>query len=61
MFNFKDRLKEPSSWAGIGLIIQGLFQLYDSKGGDASAFGTIGAGVAAIFLPEKTAYESSNL
>lgn len=52
---FKDRIKEPSTWAGIGLIIQGAFQLFITKGGDASAWGTIGAGIGAIFLPEKQA------
>lgn len=57
MSNIKDRLKEPSTYAGIGLIIQGAYQLFVSKGGDSSAFGVIGAGIAAIFLPEKTSYE----
>lgn len=51
--DYKTRLKEPSTWAGIGLVIQGVFQLITSKGGDASAWGTIGAGFGAIFLPEK--------
>lgn len=57
MSNIKDRLKEPSTYAGIGLIIQGAVQIYMTKGGDSSALATIGAGVAAIFLPEKTSYE----
>lgn len=52
-----DRLKEPSTWAGIGLIIQGFYQIWETKGGDSTAFATIGAGIAAIFLPEKTTYE----
>lgn len=52
---FKDRIKEPSTWAGIGLLIQGLFQLYASKGGDNSAWATVGAGFGAIFLAEKSA------
>ncbi len=53
----KVRIKEPSTWAGIGLVLQGTYQLFASKGGDSSAFGVIGAGIAAIFLPEKTSYE----
>lgn len=57
MLNFKDRLKEPSTYAGIGLIIQGAVQIYMTKGGDSSAWATIGAGIAAIFLPEKITYE----
>ncbi|MBL0233277.1 MAG: hypothetical protein IPQ08_06390 [Chitinophagaceae bacterium] len=56
-----DRVKEPSTWAGLGLVVQGIYQLYVSKGGDIAAIGTIGAGIAAIFLPEKTTYESSPL
>lgn len=53
----KVRITEPSTWAGIGLVLQGAYQLFESKGGDSSAFGVIGAGIAAIFLPEKTSYE----
>lgn len=53
----RERLQEPSTWAGIGLVLQGAYQLFESKGGDSSAFGVIGAGIAAIFLPEKTSYE----
>jgi len=53
----KVRIKEPSTWAGIGLVLQGAYQLFVSKGGDSSAFGVIGSGIAAIFLPEKTSYE----
>lgn len=61
MSNLKDRIKEPSTWAGLGLLVQGVAQVYLSKGGDSTAYATIAAGVGAIFLPEKTAYESSNL
>lgn len=57
MPNLKDRLKEPSTWAGIGLIFQGVYQLLITKGGDITAMGTIGAGIAAIFLPEKATFE----
>lgn len=56
-----DRLKEPSTWSGIGLILQGVYQLFITKGGDITAIGVIGAGIAAIFLPEKTTYESTPL
>lgn len=48
-----DRIKEPSTWAGIGLVVQGLFLLFATKGGDANAWATIGAGFSAIFLAEK--------
>lgn len=57
MSKFIDRVKEPSTWAGIGLVLQGAYQLFESKGGDSTAFATIGAGIAAIFLPEKTTYK----
>jgi len=50
----KDRIKEPSTWAGIGLLFQGIFSLWMTKGGDSSAWVNVGAGVSAIFLPEKT-------
>lgn len=57
MLSFKDRLKEPSTYAGIGLIIQGVVNIWIKKGGDSSDWATVGAGFAAIFLPEKTTYE----
>lgn len=61
MLSFKDRLKEPSTYAGIGLIIQGVVNIWIKKGGDSSDWATVGAGFAAIFLPEKTTYEQATL
>ncbi len=51
----KDRLKEPSTWAGIGLAIQGLMQAFATGGIDPEAWATIGAGVVAIMAPERGA------
>jgi hypothetical protein len=52
---FKKRLSEPSTWAGLGLLCQGLFQLAVSKGADTSAWTSVAAGFGAVFLPEKSA------
>lgn len=49
------RLSEPSTYAGIGLIIHGIVGLWASKGADSAAWGGVGAGLAAVFLPEKGA------
>jgi|GEM_PF-4098073 hypothetical protein len=48
----KERLKEPSTWAGIGLVIQGAVQAYATGGADMAAWATIAAGMAAIIKPE---------
>jgi hypothetical protein len=47
------RIKEPSTWAGVGLLIQGAVSLWISKGTDVTAWGTVGAGVSAIIMREK--------
>lgn len=52
---FKQRMSEPSTWAGIGLLCQGLFQLFATKGADTSAWTAVAAGFGAVFLPEKSA------
>ena len=49
------RLHEPSTWAGIGLVFQGIANLFLSKGGDSTAYASIVGGIGAIFLREKTA------
>lgn len=64
----KDRLKEPSTWGGVGLLLVALNQIFDFNEAEivgravveAAQTGslelTIGAAVAAlasIFLPEK--------
>jgi hypothetical protein len=45
--------KEPSSWAGFGLLIQGIFSIVASQGADPTAWGTVAAGMGAVFLPEQ--------
>jgi len=47
-----DRLKEPSTYAGLGLLLHGVVGLITSKGTDVQAWGTVGAGLGAVFLPE---------
>lgn len=49
------RMTEPSTYAGLGLLMHGIMALFASKGADAQAWGTVGAGLGAVFLPEKTA------
>lgn len=49
------RMQEPSTWAGLGLIAQGVAQLLASKGTDATAWATLSAGVFAVFKREGTA------
>jgi len=49
------RMKEPSTWAGIGLIFQGVAQAIASKGTDATAWATIVGGMAAVLVKEKAA------
>lgn len=48
-----DRIKEPSTWAGLGLIFQGIGQLVASKGADMSGWASVWGGVAAVFIREK--------
>jgi len=48
----RERIKEPSTWAGIGLLVQGVVQIVISKGVDSSAWATAAAGFGAVFLPE---------
>jgi len=47
-----NRITEASSIAGIGLIVAALPQLLASKGTDAAAWGSLVAGVFAIFKRE---------
>jgi lysozyme len=49
------RVKEPSTWAGAGLMLQAIAQLIATKGMDGTAWATLAAGVAAIFMREKPA------
>lgn len=49
------RLREPSTWAGIGLICTGMGQLLANGGGDGAAWGTIAAGVVAVLKHEPAA------
>ena len=46
-----DRLKEPSTWAGVGAVVAAA--PYAAQGGDAQWFiGTIAASIAAVLLKE---------
>lgn len=50
--NVVDRVREPSTWAGLGLLCQGVADLITSRGGDGQAWATVFAGVAAVFVRE---------
>lgn len=47
-----ERFKEPSTWAGLGLIAQGLGQLLASKGADPAGWASLSAGLVAVFRRE---------
>lgn len=47
----RNRLREPSSWAGLAAIIGAAGQAYATK--DPTAIGAVVAGLAAFFMPEK--------
>ena len=48
---FLDRLKEPSTWAGVGAVVAAA--PYAAQGGNAEWFiGTIAASIAAVLLKE---------
>lgn len=49
------RIKEPSTWAGLGLLCQGIAALVSSKGADATAWASIIGGVSAVLMPERGA------
>ena len=54
MSNFlKNRLSEPSTWAGIALLAAQAAQAWATK--DPQAIGAVVAGAAAVLLPEKKA------
>jgi hypothetical protein len=56
--NFVNRFKEPSSWAGIGVLLSMLFPFVGLSGDAATAVvqaGTALCGAAAIILKEKSA------
>ena len=45
-------IKEPSTWAGIGLVAQSIGLLIASKGADSTAWAGLAAGLVAIFRRE---------
>lgn len=51
--NLINRFKEPSSWAGLGLLCQGLAGVIASKGQDSQALATVIGGVLAVVMPER--------
>lgn len=46
------RFTEPSTWAGLGLIAQGVAQLLASKGTDAAGWASLSAGLLAVLKRE---------
>ena len=48
-----NRLTEPSTYAGLGLLFQGLAGALASKGTDMTALASIMGGIAAIAMREK--------
>lgn len=49
----KKRLFEPSTWAGIGVVVSAGGAVVASKGADTAAVAQVFAGLAAILAPEK--------
>lgn len=52
------RLKEPSSWAGISIVLSLIFPFFGLSGGVAEAVATAGSAITAviaILMKEKTA------
>lgn len=45
-------IKEPSTWAGLGLVSQSIGLLIASKGADTTAWAGLAAGLVAIFRRE---------
>lgn len=45
-------VKEPSTWAGIGLVAQSIGLLIASNGADGTAWAGLMAGLVAIFRSE---------
>ena len=45
-------IKEPSTWAGIGLVAQSIGMLLASKGADGTAWAGLVAGLVAVFRRE---------
>lgn len=48
-------IKQPSSWAGFGLVFSGIAALVASKGQDAQGWAQVMTGAASIFIPEQGA------
>lgn len=46
------RFKEPSTWAGLALIFQGVAQAMATQGTDQTAWASIIGGVAAVAMKE---------
>lgn len=51
----KSRLKEPSTWAGLALIAQGLAGLIATNGISPEGWAAVVGGAAAVFTREGTA------
>lgn len=47
------RMREPSSWAGLALLISQAAQAFATR--DPASIGAVVAGVAAIVIPERKA------
>jgi hypothetical protein len=53
MSYFKNRLREPSTWAGLASVLATAVQAYATR--DPQAIGATVAGLVAIATPEKKA------
>ena len=51
--DFKARLKEPSTWAGLAAILASAAQAWATK--DPATIGAVVAGLVAIVTPERPA------
>lgn len=50
--NVIDRVKEPSTWAGLGWVFSGISTLIASKGTDGAGWAQLAAGLGAVFMRE---------
>jgi hypothetical protein len=53
-FNVPEQLKEPSTYAGLGIIFGAIASLIATHGADMTSWATLAAGLVAIFKRENS-------
>lgn len=51
----RNRMREPSTWAGLGTILANAAQAYQA-GGKSAATGALLMGLFAVFMPEQAVF-----